>query len=288
MNQSRYDELLKDMNPSLRMKLNAIRMKLHEGKASCLVGAGFSKNAEMDDATHMKDWFELGDDFYETLYGEKPKDKNVRYKSVLRLASQVEASKGRGELESLIHKSLPDERVYPGRLHVELMKLPWSDVFTTNYDTLLEKAFIEADRYYYKVTNKETLLYTPHPRLIKLHGSFPDIRPLIITEEDYRTYPQRFPEFVNTVRQSLIENVLCLIGFSGDDPNFLSWTGWLRDVMREQASPVYQITYNSQMHDSNIHLSHDLGIDVINLADIKDIGGFSEALDFFLKYIGGI
>ena len=107
--------------------------------------------------------------------------------------------------------------------------------------------------------------------MIKLHGSFPDIRPFIITEEDYRTYPQRFPEFVNTVRQSLIENVLCLIGFSGDDPNFLSWIGWLRDVMGEQASPVYQITYNNQMHDSNIHLSHDLGIDVINLADIKKL-----------------
>ena len=286
MDQNRYNELYKDMNPSLRMKLNTIRMNLHEGKASCLVGAGFSKNAEMDDTTHMKDWFELADDFYETLYGEKPVDKNVRYRSVLRLASQVETSKGRGELESLIQNSLPDERVYPGRLHIELMKLPWSDVFTTNYDTLLEKAFIEADRYYYKVTNKETLLYTPHPRLIKLHGSFPDIRPFIITEEDYRTYPQRFPEFVNTVRQSLIENVLCLVGFSGDDPNFLSWIGWLRDVMGEQASPVFQITFNNQMHDSNIHLSHDLGIDVINLADIKKVSGFSEALDFFLTYIG--
>ena len=40
------------------------------------------------------------------------------------------------------------------------------------------------------------------------------------------------------------------------------------------------------MHDSNIHLWHDLGIDVINLADIKSISGFSEALDFFLTYIG--
>ncbi len=285
MNTSRYNELYENINPSLKMKLELIRMNLHEGKASCFVGAGFSKNAEMDDTTQMKDWFELADDFYESLYGEKPRDSNVRYKSVLRLASQVESSKGRGELESLIHKSLPDERVYPGRLHIELMKLPWSDVFTTNYDTLLEKAFIEADRYYYKVTNKETLLYTPHPRLIKLHGSFPDIRPLIITEEDYRTYPQQFPEFVNTVRQSLIENVLCLIGFSGDDPNFRNWVGWLRDVMGEQAAPVYQITYNDQMHDSNIHLLHDLGIDVVNLADIKNISGFSEALDFFLTYV---
>ena len=40
------------------------------------------------------------------------------------------------------------------------------------------------------------------------------------------------------------------------------------------------------MHDSNIHLSHDLGIDVINLADIKKVSGFSEALDFFSTYVG--
>lgn len=286
MSPDRYNELSENLNPSLRMKLDTIRMHLHEGRASCMVGAGFSKNAEMDDTTRMKDWSELADDFYEILYGRKPSPQDTKYKSVLRLASQVGASKGRGALESLLQSSLPDERVYPGRLHIDLMKLPWSDVFTTNYDTLLEKAFIEADRYYHKVTNKETLLYAPHPRLVKLHGSFPDIRPLIITEEDYRTYPQRFPEFVNTVRQSLIENVLCLVGFSGDDPNFLSWIGWLRDVMGAQTSPVYQITYNTQLHDSNIHLSHDLGLDIINLADIKNINGFPEALDFFLIYIG--
>lgn len=286
MSPNRYEELNKNVNPSLRMKLDTIRKHLHEGKVACFVGAGFSKNAEIDDTTQMKDWFELADDFYEMLYGGKPSPQDIKYKSVLRLASQVESSKGRGALESLLQNSLPDERVYPGRLHIDLMKLPWSDVFTTNYDTLLEKAFIEADRYYYKVTNKETLLYAPHPRLVKLHGSFPDIRPFIITEEDYRTYPQLFPEFVNTVRQSLIENILCLIGFSGDDPNFQNWIGWLRDVMGVQASPVYQITYNIQQHDSNIHLSHDLGLDIINLADIKDIKGFPEALDFFLTYVG--
>lgn len=286
MSPSRYEELYKNVNPSLREKLEAIRMNLHEGKVSCLVGAGFSKNAEMDDTTRMKDWFELADDFYEILYGEKPSDQDVRYKNVLRLASQVEASKGRGALESLLQNSLPDERVYPGRLHIDLMKLPWSDVFTTNYDTLLEKAFIEADRYYHKVTNKETLLYAPHPRLVKLHGSFPDIRPFIITEEDYRTYPQLFPEFVNTVRQSLIENILCLIGFSGDDPNFQNWIGWLRDVMGKQAAPIYQITYDVQMHDSSIYLSNELGIKIINLAKIKGIKGFSEAIDFFLTHIG--
>lgn len=75
------------------------------------------------------------------------------------------------------------------------------------------------------------------PRIIKLHGSFPSERPFIITEEDYRRYPIDNSPFVNTVQQSLIENTLCLIGFSGDDPNFLSWIGWIRDNLGAENSP---------------------------------------------------
>ena len=220
MEKERFEKIKSTIGASIKMKLDTIWKNLHDDKAACLIGAGFSKNAEMDEVTTMKDWPELGTEFYKSLYGDSFSFDDLKFRSVLRLASQVEAAKGRAELESIIQNSLPNERVFPGRLHIDLMKLPWNDVFTTNYDTLLEKAYIEADRYYFTVTNKETLLYTPHPRIIKLHGSFPDIRPFIITEEDFRTYPQKFPEFVNTVRQSLIENVLCLIGFSGDDPNF--------------------------------------------------------------------
>ena len=108
MSPNRYEELNKNVNPSLRMKLDTIRKHLHEGKVACFVGAGFSKNAEIDDTTQMKDWFELADDFYEMLYGGKPSPQDIKYKSVLRLASQVESSKGRGALESLVQKTHPD------------------------------------------------------------------------------------------------------------------------------------------------------------------------------------
>ena len=47
--------------------------------------------------------------------------------------------------------------------------------------------------------------------------------------------------FVNTVRQSLIENAFVLIGFSGDDPNFLEWTGWIRDELGGHHSPIYLV-----------------------------------------------
>ena len=62
-------------------------------------------------------------------------------------------------------------------------------------------------------------------------------RPFIVTDEDYRRYPKRFAPFVNTVRQALLENTLCLIGFSGNDHNFLQWVGWIHDNLGHQNSP---------------------------------------------------
>ena len=77
------------------------------------------------------------------------------------------------------------------------------------------------------------------PRIVKLHGSFSAHFPLICTEEDYRTYPMRFAPFVNTAQQAMMETVLLLIGFSGDDPNFLHWSGWVRDNLGETAPKIY-------------------------------------------------
>ena len=66
-------------------------------------------------------------------------------------------------------------------------ELPWRDVFTTNYDTLLERAADKVSkRRYNVVVNQEDLVNSNDaPRILKLHGSFPSQRPFIITEEDY-------------------------------------------------------------------------------------------------------
>jgi hypothetical protein len=105
-----------------------------------------------------------------------------------------------------------------------LLELPWVEVFTTNYDTLLERAAEGiVGRAHYTVTCREDIPQSKilnRRRIVKLHGSFPSQRPFIFTEEEYRRYPSDFAPFVNLVRQSLLENVFCLVGFSGDDPNF--------------------------------------------------------------------
>ena len=284
MKKSTYNKIKSSMPDSLRMKLDHIKRYIDAGKASVLVGAGFSKNAQMPDHAEMKDWNALGLDFYRKLYGD-PEEGSLMFQNPINLATQVEASFGRHELDNLIEQSLPDDVIVHSPLHVSLLNLGWRDVFTTNYDTLLERACLDANTPYTVVYNKDTLLYSTSPRIVKLHGSFPNIHPYIITEEDYRTYPQCYPEFVNTVRQSLIENLFCLIGFSGDDPNFKSWLGWLRDVMGKNISPVYFVTYDSNLHDSRRNLLAKQRIEVLNLYDLPDVDGLQQAFEFLFQYL---
>lgn len=284
---SNYSDIIKDLDASIIVLLDKLKRYLSVGKASVMVGCGFSLNAESDGTGQMREWNALNVDLFKSLYGRNPSSLELDRLNPVRLAAQVENTLGSKELDEIIMNALPDKSVYPGVLHKKLMKLRWRDVFTTNYDTLLERSCDESGSAYTLVTTKETLLYSKSPRIIKLHGSFPNIRPFIMSEEAFRTYPQKYPEFVNTVRQSLIENLFCLIGFSGNDPNFLSWLGWIRDVMGEQMSNAILVDYRPKgYHISEKQLFASRKIDILNLAEISGLNDYKEALDFFLTYLG--
>ena len=223
--------------------LEEIAGRLWSGHAAVMVGAGFSKNAKRTcgASKEFPDWNQLGDAFYEKAYGKKP-GPTQRYMDPLKLAEEVEASQGRPALDRLISSLIPDQEFSPSDMHVSLLYLPWTDVFTTNYDTLLERALEKViDRKYSVVVRMDDLTFMEKPRIAKLHGSFPSTLPFVVTEEDYRKYPVESALFVNTVQQSLVENTLCLIGFSGDDPNFLKWIGWVRDNLGAESPKMYLV-----------------------------------------------
>ena len=136
-------------------------------------------------------------------------------------------------LDRLILRLVTDDRWTPGQLHKQLMELPWRDVLTTNWDTLLERTKPETpDRIYSCVRTIRDIALQSRPRIVKLHGSLPSQKPFIFTEDEFRTYPTRNAPFVNLAQQVMLENEICLIGFSGNDPNFLAWSGWVRDTLK--------------------------------------------------------
>lgn len=214
--------------------------KLPVGRAAVMVGAGFSMNSDPIPGNTKKfpSWAGLAKSMARQLGSEEEANSGAFPKSFLRLASEYEAAFGRNDLNRLISAAIPDKEYVPSDLHLKLLELPWTDVFTTNYDTLLERTPVQK-RAYHIVSKPVDLSRDRGPRIVKLHGSFPSQTPFIITEDDFRTYPTIFAPFVNTVRQSLLENAFLLLGFSGEDPNFLAWAGWVRDQIGDEHCPIF-------------------------------------------------
>lgn len=259
---------------------------LSNNHAALMVGSGFSKNAEKISMSNKEflDWNQLSDKFYTSIYGEND-NSGKAYCSSLRLAQEVEVLSGRAKLEEIIKDAVPDLDYAPSNLYVNLMQLPWVDVFTTNYDTLLERSLENVvNRRYNIVTCQEDLVNSSDaPRIIKLHGSFPSHRPFIITEEDYRTYPSKFAAFVNTVQQALLENVFCMLGFSCEDPNFLKWIGWIRDNLgKGNSQKIYMIAV-SHISEASSRLLFEQNIVVVDLEEIWPDKNISERISSFLN-----
>ncbi len=264
-----------------------IAKRLWNGKASVIVGAGFSLNAikKYKSNNIFPDWKKLGDIFYEKIHNEKPTEQE-HYLNVLKLAEEIEAMWDRPTLDQLLIESIPDKSFRPSKLHQQLLELPWNNVFTTNYDTLLERASYEIKGYEYSIIkNKADFYHSKSNKVIKLHGSFPSHKPFIITEEDYREYPNRFAPFVNSIQQALLEDTVCLIGFSGDDPNFLEWNGWLIDNLGKEGQKLYLIgLLNLSEPQKKIFAKRN--IIPLDLANCEGVNGeHSKAFDLFFKYL---
>lgn len=204
--------------------------------AAIMVGAGFSRSAASTGDASKK--LPLWNDFSKTLASELGSSST----DPLRLAEEYCAYFGKQALHDLIKKEINDTAWAPGELHKSLLELPWSEVLTTNWDTLLERASTEIHQPIYNVVSKqEDLSSARSPRIVKLHGTIDITKDLVFTQEDYRKYPQQHAAFVNFSRQVFIENELCLLGFSGDDPNFLQWAGWVRDHLVTHSRRIYLV-----------------------------------------------
>jgi len=274
----------------IKAYLNEIAERLWStpSHAAVMIGAGFSKNAKSNklNANSFSDWNELGNAFFQKIHGNLP-DEKQHYINVLKLADEVEAAFGRTTLDQLLRKHIPDLEYDPSTLHKKLLELPWTDIFTTNYDTLLERTRLNVPSQKFDIViNQNDLVYSEKPRIIKLHGSFPSERPFIITEEDYRTYPQKFAPFINTVQQSLLENTLCLIGFSGDDPNFLQWIGWIRDNLGKNSSPKIYLIGIFNISDAQKKLLDQRNIVLVDMGLCDGINNdHYRGIELFFNYL---
>lgn len=211
-------------------------------RASVMVGAGFSKLARRvsADVPEPPLWSDFSHEMTKSLYPTA--DPNSILQDPLRLAQEYFAVHGGSGVDALIRRLIRDNDWQPSDAHERLVSLPWANILTTNWDTLLERAAIRSVTSSYDIVRSVTdIPHTVGPRIIKLHGSLPSNTPFIFTEEDYRRYPRDFAPFMNLAQHVMMESVCCLVGFSGTDPNFLQWSGWVRDNLGRNAPTIYLV-----------------------------------------------
>ena len=163
----------------------------HEGSArgaAAFVGAGLSKNAERSPDTIAPPlWQEMMAELANRLYPDAVEKAPT---NPLRLAEEYRIYFGRASLDEYIRIRFPDKSWLPGPLHRKLLDLPWADVLTTNWDTLLERAAeSQTSRSYNTVCSVADLAHAPAPRIVKLHGTLGVTQHFTFAEEDYRQYP---------------------------------------------------------------------------------------------------
>jgi hypothetical protein len=118
--------------------------------------------------------------------------------------------------------------------------------------------------------------------IIKLHGSLPinfensnieifefdnDFhKRYIISKEDYQEYPLKHEAFTQLMRISLLQDSFCLLGFSGIDPNFIAWIGWVRDIIERKSN-----RHNIQNEEENKYKIYLIDVDNNDLSLDKQI-----------------
>lgn len=199
---------------SQRDLLSAFGRAVGERNASIFVGAGLSQ------AAGFPGWAEL-------LAGPRGTANIPDEVRDLALAAQYYVQAVPGGVETLkdhVLKLLAKVLVSPTTAHRHLADVPVDDVWTTNYDCLLEATMPDAT-VLASENDVRQRRSQGRKRVIKIHGSLTPqtpvrwLAPPIITREHYESYERAYPRLWALLRATYLTKSMLFLGFSFTDPN---------------------------------------------------------------------
>jgi hypothetical protein len=127
--------------------------------------------------------------------------------------------------------------------HQALVDLPLREVFTTNYDGLIELAFGRFDGELLVSADPASFLknkvQNPEHHLVKLHGTWDDHPSMVLTRDDYARSRTARAEMFNSFAQEARFTTFLFVGFSLADPNFNLIRDEARSVMGDNMPMSY-------------------------------------------------
>lgn len=271
--------------------LQYIKEKLRTQSISAFVGAGFSKNA----ISSYPDWAELFIPAYRKIHPTQKINDNEIYKKIKLLGESKFAqeyvkfqSGTRSDLDIYIEEQLIpfEQKEADFSIHNAFLALNWCDVFTTNWDHLLERS--DESKNFHIVTNSADLTHDNKRRIIKLHGSLRTKQEhdectnytfdnnndylYVVTPNDFKNYKNQHKSFSEFMITKILETPLCFFGFSGKDPNFLYWKKILRSRNGQKAvfNPIFLFTINDDISTEEKQQFFNNDIFLVSLKELNN------------------
>jgi SIR2-like domain len=235
-----------------------LRQFVH-GRWLPIIGAGFSRNAHVPSGDLPPDWRGLG----KMLAADMPE---LEYDGPLDAISAYQQAFGRSALIDRLADLLRVHDAQPGPVHISFARLGFERVVTTNFDTLLEKAYESVQRACLPLVEESQLSnrnYYPGPRLLKLHGDLLHPNRLVLTEDDYDGFLSRNPLMATSLGALLIDHTAVLVGYSLDDPDLRQLLSLIKDRLGPLAPPLWTIQVDAPQHVINRYERR--GVRVVNL-----------------------
>lgn len=162
------------------------------GRCLPIIGAGFSRDAEVAGDRRLPLWRELGAQITADLMDDPAST------DPLEAISAYAQEYGRGRLIEELRARLHHGTARPGPAQLEFCQLPFDVVCTTNWGTLLERAYETVERRYYVILEEHQLpigVDSGAVTLVKLHGDLDHPNRLVASEADYDSFLQANPRW---------------------------------------------------------------------------------------------
>ncbi len=200
------------MNRDISSFIDRYVKEIQNYTAAMFIGAGFSMNAG------YVDWKNLLSGIAEDLGLDIEKETDL---ISLAQYNYNENGQNRGLINNALFEEFTKEKDLDEN-HKILAKLPISTFWTTNYDSLIEKALRDARKIVdVKYNNSHLSLTIPHRDAVvyKMHGDKSNPNEAILIKDDYEQYYQKHAQFITSLSGDLISKTFLFIGFSFTDPN---------------------------------------------------------------------
>lgn len=215
---------------------------LEQGTAALFVGAGLSRQAG------YPDWHGLLKEIADDLQIDLSQEHDLAGVAQWYINK---AGKQRARIAQIIKGSFPDRSDVP-HAHRVLARLPIRNIWTTNYDRLLERAW-ELQRRGLDVKSITSDLSVSAPladtTLYKMHGSIDHPAEVVIATDDYEMYRKKRAGFLQVLNGHLIALHCLFVGFSFSDPNIGHLLALIRESMEDHGTQHYAIVRKPQKHD---------------------------------------